>query len=170
MPGVRRIVKMARSSSKMVENVKLEPMSIQNFMERSKMHRLKIAGVLATVVFASLFVFSGETQAQVAGNWRGSWISHTNGHHGNLNAKIRQVDCNHYRAVFRGTFFKVIPFRYSAKLQVVEQQPGYTRLSGSQRLGPIMGDFGYEAIVTGIQFQATFHSKKDHGVWQMQRQ
>jgi len=134
------------------------------------MHRFKLAGLSAIVVVASFFVFCGQTQAQVSGNWKGSWISHTNGHHGNLNARIRQVDCNHYRAVFRGTFFKVIPFRYSAKLEVVEQQPGYTRLSGSQRLGPPMGDFGYEAIVSGNQFQATFHSKKDRGVWQMTRQ
>ena len=134
------------------------------------MHRLRLAGVFAVVFLASLYLFCGQTQAQVSGKWRGNWVRQTNGHRGNLNARIRQVDSNHYRAVFRGTFFKVIPFRYSAKLQVVERQSGYTRLAGSQRLGPVMGEFGYEAVVSGNQFQATFHSKNDRGVWQMQRE
>ena len=106
--------------------------------------------------------------AQAAGQWKGSWISHSNGHNGKLQARIKQTSCNEYRAVFRGTFFKIVPFRYRAKLQVVERGPGYVRLSGTQRVGS-SGNFGYEAIVSGDRFFATFHSKRDHGIWQMQR-
>ena len=126
--------------------------------------------LLCCALFVSTFCIVNEASAQVAGNWRGSWISQTNGHKGNLNARIRQINSNQYRAVFRGTFFKVIPFRYAAKLDVVERGPGYAKLAGGKKLGAAMGEFRYEACVQGNSFQASYYSKRDNGLWQMQRE
>ena len=107
--------------------------------------------------------------AQAAGNWQGTWLSESNGHSGKLNARIHQVSPSQYRAVFRGTYFKVLPFRYATTLDVVGCGPGYVQLAGGKKLGPVMGEFRYQACVSGNQFQATFRSKRDHGVWQMRK-
>jgi hypothetical protein len=42
-------------------------------------------------------------------------------------------------------------------------------VSGSQRLGPLLGTFSYTATITNNTFSATYRSKRDWGQWKLQR-
>ena len=105
---------------------------------------------------------------ELDGRWQGGWQSCTNGHKGRLNAQFCRIDANHVQAKFKGTFAKVIPFRYRPVLNVVHEEPGLMVLQGSKKL-PLMGSFEYNATIRGNQFSATYRSRRDNGVWQMQR-
>ena len=126
--------------------------------------------MIAMFVACALCLANESAVAQdLSGNWRGNWQSYTNSHRGRLSAKFYRLDACHVQAKFRGTFFKVIPFRYKAVLNVVNEQPGMIQLSGSKRL-PLSGTFSYDATISGNQFEATYSSKRDRGVWSMRRQ
>ena len=100
-----------------------------------------------------------------AGCWEGSWLSCKTGHHGKLRATFCRLDDNRVEATFSGSFAKILPFRYRAVLDVVEEVPGKIKLRGSQRLGPVMGTFSYEATIEGDRFEATYQSRRDCGKW-----
>jgi hypothetical protein len=119
-------------------------------------------------------VVSGGTVSAIAtpslnGSWTGSWNSHTTGHQGPLSASIRPAADGTYQANFQGKFFKVIPFRYQMRLQVVASGDGFVELAGSKKLGPLMGYYSYRAVVQGDSFQATYNTKRDRGTFQMRR-
>lgn len=101
--------------------------------------------------------------------WHGNWHSQRSGHRGKLSATFRRINDHQVRANFRGTFAKVIPFRYPARLNIVHEEPGLVILNGSKRLGPIMGEFRYEAIITPRHFSSTYRSKRDWGNWTLSR-
>ena len=124
---------------------------------------------IAVVALLCSLIASSAGAADLAGDWRGGWKSCRTGHRGRLSAKFCRTDACHVQATFRGTFALVIPFRYRATLPVVDEQPGYLRMSGSKRLGPLMGSFAYDATVSGDQFNATYRSRRDHGVWNLSR-
>lgn len=105
----------------------------------------------------------------LAGNWRGSWISCKTGHTGKLRATFCRIGESQVQAVFTGSFAKILPFRYKATLEIVREAEGMIQLRGSQRLGPIMGTFSYEAIITADQFEASYQSRKDCGKWTMKK-
>ena len=105
---------------------------------------------------------------QLNGQWRGGWRSCVNGHKGRLNASFCRIDSTHVQAKFTGTFAKVIPFRYRPILDIVHEEPGMMVLQGNKKL-PIVGNFQYNATITGNQFSATYRSRRDNGVWQMYR-
>jgi len=102
------------------------------------------------------------------GQWRGSWQSCTTGHRGKMKAQFCRVDETHVRAKFTGTFAKVIPFRYRPVLDIVHESPDLMILQGNKRL-PIVGNFQYSATISGNQFNATYRSRRDYGVWSMQK-
>ncbi len=104
--------------------------------------------------------------ADISGCWSGSWVSCKSGHKGPLNATICKIDETHYSAHFKGRFLKIVPFRYSVTLRVVEEGD-VMKLQGSSYLGRIMGTFHYTAFVSGGKFDATYTSCKDHGKWVM---
>ncbi len=105
---------------------------------------------------------------ELDGRWRGGWQSCSTGHHGKLNAQFCRIDETHVRATFKGTFAKVIPFRYRPVLDIVHEQPGLMILQGNKKI-PLGGNFQYNATISGGQFNATYRSRRDHGTWQMQR-
>ena len=105
----------------------------------------------------------------LGGCWSGSWLSCKNGHNGKLRATFCRINEKQVQAVFVGSFAKIMPFRYKATLDIVHEEEGMIKLRGSQRLGPIMGTFCYEATITGDQFKATYSSKRDCGQWNMTR-
>ena len=105
----------------------------------------------------------------LAGCWSGSWLSCKNGHNGKLRASFCRINDTQVQAMFTGSFAKILPFRYKAVLDIVHEEDGVIQLRGSQRLGPIMGTFCYEATITGDQFKATYSSKRDCGQWNMKR-
>jgi hypothetical protein len=104
----------------------------------------------------------------LAGVWCGSWQSCRTGHRGKLSATFCRIDGQHVQARFRGTFAKIVPFRYQPVLTVVHEEPGLLVLQGTQRL-PMMGDFHYQATVAGDTFSATYQSRRDRGTWTMSR-
>ncbi|MFK7768534.1 MAG: hypothetical protein AB8B55_15030 [Mariniblastus sp.] len=105
---------------------------------------------------------------ELAGNWRGGWQSCNSGHRGKLNAQFCRIDSTHVRATFKGTFAKVIPFRYRPVLNIVHEEPGLVVLQGNKKI-PLGGNFQYNATISNGQFNATYRSRRDHGIWQMQR-
>ena len=105
----------------------------------------------------------------LAGCWSGSWVSCKNGHNGKLRATFCRINDRQVQALFTGSFAKILPFRYKAVLDIVHEEEGMIQVRGSQRLGPIMGTFSYEATITADQFKATYSSRRDCGQWNMTR-
>ncbi len=125
---------------------------------------------LLVVFCLAAVTFSQPASAQdLSGHWSGDWRSCKTSHRGKLSASFCRLDAQHVQANFRGTFAKIIPFRYKAVLNVVHEQPGLMQLSGSKKLGPVMGTFSYDATITGDNFNATYSSRRDRGLWQMRR-
>jgi len=106
---------------------------------------------------------------EAAGCWSGYWISCDTGHKGPLSAKICKISDTCCEAHFRGRFALVIPFRYTATMQVVSAEGDKLILSSSRRL-PLMGTFTMTATVTATEFRAAYTSRNDHGEFVMQRQ
>ncbi len=94
------------------------------------MRRRSIIRVVAALIVAC--GLSARAQAiDLSGCWSGSWQSCSTGHAGVLRATFTRCDDTHYRVDFSGRFFKILPFRYSVTLQVVEETEETVKLSGS---------------------------------------
>ena len=130
--------------------------------------RLMLPAVLGLLVVATVPNQQANGQ-DLSGPWSGYWHSQTNQHRGRLQATFSQSNPYQLEARFRGTFAKVLPFRYRAKLDVIHQEPGLTILCGSKKLGPLMGEFRYYAEITECQFNATYSSRRNRGTWVMSR-
>src|ERR1700675_3687993 len=106
---------------------------------------IRSRAVLAAAVFllANSIAAAQEPAAvpDLTGNWSGLWESCKNGHHGPLSARFCKTDDGHYEVVFRGRFFKVVPFRYATALTVTGYEGDRVLLSASKRLGPVLGSF-----------------------------
>lgn len=109
-------------------------------------------------------VFHGESRvcaAELAGRgWRGKWVDNNAGHEGALRARFRETRDGNYRAVFSGTFYKVIPFVFATKLNVVERDVGRVILEGESRVMGF-GRFAYQAVAD----EHSFHSQYQSGRW-----
>ena len=86
-----------------------------------------------------------------------------------MKATFCKIDDTHYQANFRGRFWKVVPFRYSIVLTVVEDDGDVVHLQGSTYLGRIMGTFSYDATATANSFSATYSAARDYGTWVLSR-
>ncbi|MBN9120128.1 MAG: hypothetical protein J0I06_13345 [Planctomycetes bacterium] len=104
----------------------------------------------------------------LSGKWSGYWVSDTNGHHGPLHAKFKQLDCDTYKVTYRGRFAVVIPFRYTTTMDVVGTGAGVAILAAEKPLGPF-GTFRTTATATGTTFDATFTSRRDSGRFVLRR-
>lgn len=105
---------------------------------------------------------------EIAGQWSGKWNSNANGHSGKIAATFCQEDSATMKAKFSGTFAKVIPFRYTTRLNIVDQQPGLTVMSGSRRL-PLGGEFSYYITMTDQCFHGSFQSRRNRGTFIMRK-
>lgn len=116
--------------------------------------------------WAVLFGISGfESTAcavDLSGSWSGYWISDSTGHRGPLRCNLTLLNDGSYQASFSGRFFKVIPFRYSVNLDVIQDGDTVT-LVGDQVLGRRLGTFHYDAEATCQDFVASYSSCKDQG-------
>lgn len=124
----------------------------------------------ACVVLACLTCASQVSATDLSGTWRGTWESCKSGHHGPMQASFCRLDDTHYRVEFKGRFFKIMPFRYTVVLNVVEDCCDRVKLEGSSFLGRLMGTFCYEATATDCQFTANYSSKNDFGKFELHRQ
>jgi hypothetical protein len=105
----------------------------------------------------------------LSGSWAGSWQSCTTGHSGVLRATFTKCSETQYRVEFTGRFCKILPFRYSVTLDVVEESGESVKLAGSSYLGRLFGTFCYTAAADGCSFTAHYSSKKDQGQFVMRR-
>ncbi len=136
------------------------------------MRRITLRGLpmhLRVSVLAGLFLLFTAPgllaqEPSLTGRWSGRWESKTSGHTGPLNARFTQTDPSHYRVVFSGRFFKVIPFRYAQTLEITGHEGDTVFLAGSSRLIGF-GTFEYSASATSHSFQSTYRSRNDTGTF-----
>jgi hypothetical protein len=123
----------------------------------------------AVLVLCLLMLAPASAFAQdLTGCWRGTWDDCKSGHSGPLRATVNKCDDQHYRAVFTGRFFKVIPFRFATVLEVTGQADVKVLLSGESRLGPF-GTFRYSAEATSANFTANYSSRRYEGQFLLSR-
>jgi hypothetical protein len=128
-------------------------------------------GCLVACVVSLVLVAQGSAADPVAGGgWSGQWVSDKNGHSGPMHAKISTTPAGDYRVAFRGRFWGVVPFRYTATLAPVGTgSNGEVYLAGDKRLGFGLGTFSTTAVATPTTFDAEFHSKRDNGRFTLRR-
>lgn len=127
----------------------------------------------AALTIALAVVSTGASRleaADLSGCWTGSWQSCTTGHKGPLRAEFTRCGADAYRVTFSGRFFKVIPFTYTVRLDVVAEDADGVVLAGSSYLGRMFGSFSYRATADECRFTANYSSKKDSGVFRLTRQ
>lgn len=113
-------------------------------------------------------VAAAKAPSDLSGHWSGTWCIYTNGHNGPIEADFVRVCDNQYQVHFRGRFFTLFPFSYRVNLDVVGTDGDKVILSGSSNLG-LFGTFSYTAWVSDTQFVASYCSRKDQGVFTMNR-
>ena len=105
----------------------------------------------------------------LTGTWTGSWCSGKNGHHGPMTAQFSAGCDGSYDVRFKGRFCAIIPFTYRTTLKATQNADGSVTLSGSRRLGLLMGTFSMQGTVLGDKLQACYCSKQDHGSFSLSR-
>jgi hypothetical protein len=130
----------------------------------SRLLRIVVSSLLLIIVPAMPAL-----AVDLSGCWTGSWTSCSTGHSGVLRARFTRCNETQYRVDFSGRFCKLLPFRYSVTLDVVEDCGDRVTLSGSSYLGRIFGTFGYTATADGSTFAARYTSKKDSGRFDLRR-
>jgi hypothetical protein len=132
------------------------------------MHHL--ARTIAVLVTLALCSAAQKARAvDLSGCWEGCWASHCTPHKGPLKAEFVKQDDTHYCVHFQGRFFKLLPFKYSVMLEVVEDRGDQVTLAGSHYLGRMMGTFSYTASATDCNFTANYSSCKDNGVFKLSK-
>ena len=126
---------------------------------------LVIVAGLSTLVLAGSRARGSELEG---GGWRGTWVDNNAGHEGALRARFRPTRDGNYRAVFTGTFYKVIPFVFAAKLNVVERDAGRVTLAGESRLMGF-GRFTYNAVADEHHFNSQYQSGRWAGEFNLSR-
>jgi hypothetical protein len=128
--------------------------------------------ILLLIVSALLFVDLSQLSAAdygLGGRWRGTWTSQSTGHHGPLKARFQPQSNGSVRAVFSGRFAVIIPFRYSMNLQPTLAEDGTVWLSGSKKLGPLLGSYDFAAQSDGCTLNAGYSAGKDQGNFYLRR-
>lgn len=105
----------------------------------------------------------------LSGCWTGSWQSCSTGHSGVLRARFTRCGETQYRVDFSGRFCRLLPFRYSVTLDVVEDCGDRVTLAGSSFLGRLFGTFSYTAAADEDAFAARYSSTKDSGRFDLRR-
>ena len=112
---------------------------------------------------------NGARAGDPVGVWRGEWNSGSTGHRGPMKAVIRPTGNGTYAAKFSGRFLGVIPFAYRAELQPALDQHGDTHLVASKKLGPILGSYTMDTVVSGSQLSGSFQAAGDTGQVRLRR-
>jgi hypothetical protein len=105
----------------------------------------------------------------IAGRWEGRWLSHQNGHNGALRCIITESDMGTYEAYFRAAYLKVVRFSYKVPLTVTQSNDVW-HFTGEENLGLMAGGvYRYAGSASQTNFNSTYSSKHDDGVFQMSR-
>ncbi|MCY3014001.1 MAG: hypothetical protein NT171_04755 [Planctomycetota bacterium] len=125
---------------------------------------------LAPLALSILLAVTAPAAAvDLTGSWTGSWESRSTGHAGPLRATFRPCGEDRWTVDFSGRFFKLLPFKYSVTLRVVEDAGDRVTLAGTSWLGRLFGTFCYRADATACRFEARYTSKKDTGIFRLER-
>jgi hypothetical protein len=108
--------------------------------------------------------------ANLEGTWKGHWVGCTDGLQGTVNARITRCDATHYKAVFTGRAFKVMPYRYTSIL-IAHKDPetGHMHFKCTQKL-PLWGCYWMKGTATRCKFSARYHTDDHVGYFKMVRQ
>lgn len=105
----------------------------------------------------------------IEGRWEGSWISDVNGHSGKLRCLLTREEADRYRAHFRATYWKVLRFSYAVPLEFHAHDTGW-EFNGEANLGKLAGGvYYYEGRASLTNLHSTYHSKYDHGRFELHR-
>lgn len=105
----------------------------------------------------------------IEGPWTGSWLSHGNGHHGELRCVIEPDTKSNgdriflYHAIWGG----VLSGDFES-VHHVKQQGGNATFTADSHLG-IYGQFHAEGTIKNGHFKASYKAAGDHGVFEMKR-
>ncbi len=134
------------------------------------MPRVRTSPGFVVVILAGCLLCPTKPAAaqDLTGRWCGTWDDFRSGHRGPLRARFSKCDDQHYRVVFTGRFFKVIPFRFATVLDVTGQEGGTVFLGGQSRLG-LFGTFTYSAVATDADFTAHYSSRRYEGQFLLSR-
>src|SRR5262245_36175504 len=108
----------------------------------------------------------------VAGRWTGTWRSDVNGHHDQLRCLVtsttNQILSARFHARYRKAFLR-FSFGYTVPL-TVRTNDGRIEFTGEADLGWYAGGtYRYEGFATITNFQSTYDSKYDRGVFTLHR-
>ncbi len=130
---------------------------------------MSIRRPLALIALFLTLAAAPAAAADLSGSWSGTWQSTSTGHAGPLRATFTPCGEGRYAVDFSGRFFKILPFRYSVTLRIIEDCGDRVTLAGSSWLGRLFGTFTYRADATDCSFEARYSSKKDSGVFRLHR-
>lgn len=133
------------------------------------LRRLHPVRTVAAALLGLVLVAAPAGAVDLSGSWSGTWSSTSTGHSGPLRATFTPCGEGRYSVDFAGRFFKILPFRYSVTLRVVEDRGDSVVLAGSSWLGRMFGTFSYRADADACSFEACYTSKKDAGVFRLSR-
>jgi hypothetical protein len=126
--------------------------------------------LVAPLAITLLLALATPAQAvDLSGSWTGRWESTSTGHAGPLRATFRPCGEGRWAVDFSGRFFKIFPFRYSVTLRVIEDGGDEVILAGNSWLGRMFGTFCYRAEADACRFEARYTSKKDNGIFRLER-
>ncbi|MDA0832567.1 MAG: hypothetical protein O2955_00570 [Planctomycetota bacterium] len=105
-----------------------------------------------------------------SGRWEGSWKSDVNGHHGKLRALISPTDNDRiYNARFKATYAFIIPYQFEIPMTVTTDDQG-VHFEGQADLGWLAGgNYTYNGIAHGGQFDSVYCASKDNGIFTMSK-
>ena len=111
-------------------------------------------------------------QDDLAGRWEGTWRSEVTGHNDQLRAVVATGSNGVYYAHFHARYKKSIcrfSFGYSIPLQARRTNDTF-QFEGEADLGWLAGGiYRCEGSAAGTNFLSSYHSKYDHGTFQMTR-
>jgi len=127
---------------------------------------------LFEIAVAAAFLTAGGQAARAAdmsGHWKGEWHSTTEIFHGIVNARITRCDARHYKCVFNGWAFKIMPFRYTQILTAcTDPETGCIHFKATRHI-PIWGMYWMNGWASNCKFCAKYHTDENRGYFVMHR-
>jgi hypothetical protein len=117
--------------------------------------------------------FAGDSNparaSDLCGTWEGRWQSCTDQFQGTVKAKIARCDATHYKAVFTGRAFKIMPYRYTATLIACQDTAtGKIRFRCTRKL-PFWGCYWMHGTVDGCCLFSRYRTDDHTGYFKMHR-
>jgi hypothetical protein len=105
----------------------------------------------------------------LAGPWKGTWLSEKDGHTGELRCLVTKAEANNYQFRFKAVFWKIFRYSYTVQMPVTKTGEEY-KFAGDENLGWLAGGvYTYNGKITGTNFSSTYKCKYDNGTFQLTR-